>query len=148
MKPFSSWGKSFGLSWLNHWGRVTEPVTPGGGGNGKGAGKKKRIVVVEYDGKEYRVAEDNLQSFLQSIEQKVEAQPITKKVRRRRNKVNEIVEKPIERLVVKSAPIDILDTIRQQVNDANNVIASIIHQAAINYWAEIDEEDELILLMV
>ena len=118
-----------------------------GGGKGTGA-KKKRIIVVEFEGREYRVNEDNLQSFLANLENRVEAQPVSKKVKRRRNKVSEVVEESKELVVIKSAPIDILDNVRQQVSDANNIIANMIYQAAINYWAEIDEEDELILLMV
>jgi hypothetical protein len=140
---FSSWAKSWLRSWGGSWG-YSEKTSEGGiGGQGR---KKKRLVVVEYDGKEYRVPEDQLQAFLQAIETKAEDKPAVKTIKKR--KVRKVVEVAPPEVIIKSAPPDIIESVQTQVDYANIKIANILHDAAIRYFQQMDEEDELILLMM
>lgn len=141
---FSAWAKSWGLSWGDSWGTVKEAISVGGG-VGKGSARK-RTVVVEYDGKEYRIQEQNLQAFLESIQQKVEDTPPAKAVKKTKRKKLVPVTPP--EVIVKSAPAEIIKVVQQQVDYANDIISNTLQGAAIKYFAEQTEEEELILLMV
>lgn len=140
---FSSWAKSWLRSWGGSWGYLEKTAQEGGGVSTK---TRKRLVVVEYDGKEYRILESQLQAFLESIQSKAEDKKPVKTVKRR--KVTKVVEVAPSEVVIKSAPQDIIEQVKLQVDNANAKIASVLHKAAIRYFQEIEDEDELILLMV
>ena len=118
-----------------------------GGGIAK---ERKRVVVVEVDGKEYRVLERDLPAFLDAV--KVEAKASVKKSVKRARKQNktevveEIFEQPLQ-VRVKSAPPDIIPKISAQVSQVNVAISDFFTRALEKHLQEIEDEEILLLSM-
>ena len=112
--------------------------------------ERKRVVVVEVDGKEYRVLERDLPAFLDAV--KVEAKASVKKsvkLARKQNKtevVEEIFEQPLQ-VRVKSAPPDIIPKISAQVSQVNVAISDFFTRALEKHLQEIEDEEILLLSM-
>lgn len=115
----------------------------GGGGGGRKQ-RTKRLFVVEINGIEYRVPEDDLPEFLAAQEQKVEQ--AEKPIKRHGRKAKPAPAKPLE-IVVKSAPPEMRPVIEDEIAKTNERIRTILQAAMIRYQ-ELEEEDELIWLMV
>jgi hypothetical protein len=120
----SAWGVSWGRYWGNAWGALSSAVKPSGV---RGSGKKKRLVVVEFDGDKFKVEEENLPSLLQEIEQKAEVQVTENK-------------KPQVKIV--SAPKEVRLSIKQEVDRTNEILAMIYRKVM-----EMEDEENVILLM-
>lgn len=112
--------------------------------------ERKRVVVVEVDGKEYRVLERDLPAFLDAV--KVEAKASVKKSVKRARKQNktevveEIFEQPLQ-VRVKSAPPDIIPKISAQVSQVNVAISDFFTRALEKHLQEIEDEEILLLSM-
>ena len=117
---------------------------------GGGIPQRKRpvIVVVEVDGKEYRIPQEQLQAFLESIQQQAEViaeeKPVT--VKKTRRKVKEVPTEPLK-IVIKSAPVDVVPQINKQIALTNQILANIFADATQKYLAELDDEEVLLMLL-
>lgn len=127
---------------------VTTPAVGGGISHSKKA-KKPEIVVVTVDGQDYRVPVNQLQAFLDGIKEEAkQPEVVSKKIEKKRVKAPEKAYEP-PRVVIKSAPPDVMQMIRARVDRSNELIAKI--------WAgtiarkiremEIDEEESILLLL-
>lgn len=132
-------------------GPASAATTTTGGGIGHGGKKHKKpdIVVVTVDGQDYRVPVNQLQAFLDGIKEEAKKpEEVIKKVAKRKAKKPAKASAPPQ-VIIKSAPADIMQFVRAQVDRSNEIIASI--------WAgtlarkvremEIDEEESIILLL-
>lgn len=104
---------------------------------------KPSIIVVEVDGKEYRVPALQLQSFLDAIQQKVEdTTPVKKKRKKQRKQTVEVVEvKELPQIVIKSAPVSIIPQIQNRVDEVNTIIANSFSKALQQYVQNIELEN-------
>lgn len=93
----------------------------------RGSGKKKRLVVVEFDDRKFKVEEENLPTFLQEIEQKAEVKVAGSK-------------KPKVKIV--SAPKEVRLSIKQEVDRTNEILAMIYMKVR-----EMQDEEDALLLM-
>ena len=101
---------------------------------------KPSIIVVEVDGKEYRVPVAQLQSFLDTVQKKVEdTTPVKKKRKKRSKKAVEVVEvKELPQIVIKSAPVSIIPQIQNRVDEVNSIIANSFSKALQQYLQNIE----------
>lgn len=112
--------------------------------------QRKRLVVVEVDGKEYRVLERDLPAFLDAVKAEAKAS-VKKSVKRARKQnktevVEEIFEQPLQ-VRVKSAPPDIIPKISAQVSQVNVAISDFFTRALEKHLQEVEDEEILILSM-
>jgi hypothetical protein len=103
---------------------------------------KPSIIVVEVDGKEYRVPVLQLQSFLDAVQQKVnDSVPVKKKRKKRNKKTVEVIEvKELPQIVIKSAPVSIIPQIQNRVDEVNSIIANSFSKALQQYVQNIELE--------
>ena len=121
---------------------VTTTTPTGGIGHG---GKRKRTIVVDVDGKEYRVSEEQLPAFLELVKEKAEVEPPKVEKRKTRRK---IVETPVAPVVtVKVAEPEVRFKIQAQVDRTNEILQAII-AASYQRYLEDNEDDEMLLMML
>jgi hypothetical protein len=114
---------------------------PVGGGSGSRAKRRQSpLVVVEHNGKEYRIQAANLGEFLTSIKSQ-----ISKGKTRRKVVKLDITKKP--EVVLVSAPPEVLDSAINQVERLNIDLSEIWAKIVQRYWQEIDDEEALLLLI-
>jgi hypothetical protein len=114
---------------------------PVGGGSGSRAKRRQSpLVVVEHEGKEYRVQAANLGEFLSSIK----AQISSGKTRRRVVRLD-TSKKP--EVVLVSAPPEVLDSVINQVERINVDLSEIWAKIVQRYWQDIDDEEALLVLI-
>ena len=123
----SAWGNSWGRYWGNAWGALSSAVKHSGV---RGSGKKKRLVVVDFDGKQFKLEEENVSFFLESIEQKAEV------------KVAERDKEKKPKVKIVSAPKEVRLSIKQEVDRTNEILAMIYKK-----FMEMEDEENVILLM-
>jgi len=117
------------------------PVTTNAGGGRF----RRQLIVVEIDGKEYRIFADELESFLASMKQEVKDEPV-KKVSKKAKKVKaQPVKLPKIRII--SAPVNIIPQLQSQIERTNVVLYNIMSKAMQRYSDDIEDE-ELILMML
>ena len=115
-------------------------TAPTGGGR-----FRRQLIVVEIDGKEYRIFADELESFLASMKQEVKDEPV-KKVSKKAKKVKaQPVKLPKIRII--SAPVNIIPQLQSQIERTNVVLYNIMSKAMQRYSDDIEDE-ELILMML
>jgi len=121
-------------------GKASTPAKNVGGS--KSSRPKPSIIVVEVDGKEYRVPALQLQSFLDAIQQKIEdSVPVKKKRKKRNKKTVEVIEvKELPQIVIKSAPVNIIPQIQNRVDEVNSIIANSFSKALQQYVQNIELE--------
>lgn len=119
----SAWGVSWGSYWGNAWGAISGAVKSGV----RGSGKKKRLVVVEFDDRKFRVEEENLPTFLKEIEQKAEVK---------------VAEGTKPKVKIVSAPKEVRLSIKQEVDRTNEILAMIYMKVR-----EMQDEEDALLLM-
>lgn len=109
---------------------------------------KPSVIIVEVDGKDYRVPETQLQAFLDALQQKVESSlPVKKKRKKRAKQKQEVVEvKELPQIVIKSAPINIVPQIQSRIDEANTIIANSFSKALQQYVQNIELENVKIQL--
>lgn len=115
--------------------------------------RKSRLIIVEVDGKEYRITEAQLPSFLEQVRVEAEQQAKTqeKPVKRSRKgkkakvEATPVVETPV--IVVKQAPPDIVPKINAQIEQVNNVIANVFAISMQKYLQELEDEEIILMLM-
>ncbi len=113
---------------------------PVGGGSGSRAKRRSGLVVVEHNGKEYRVPETKLGEFLNSIKSAVAKGKTRRKVVKLDTKV-----KP--EVVLISAPPETIDSVINQIERINVDLSEIWAKIVQRYWQEIDDEEALLLLI-
>lgn len=121
------------------------PVVATGGGIGHG-GYKKRLIVVDVDGEEFRVPESQLQSFLDSVRETVQEAHVEDRIVKKKSKKAKVEVKPVE-VKVLYAPQEIEESVALQVKQSNDLFNRMMSAALIVYLAEIEEEEALLLLM-
>lgn len=114
-----------------------------GGGSGR---RKNKLVVVEYEGKEYRVSEWNIYSFLQALrtkeQVKAEKRPVkVKSTGKSTKKKVEAFYVPEVRIV--KAPDDVFYKIQEEVDRTNEVLSLIYEKLAI-----MQDDEEVLLLTI
>jgi hypothetical protein len=108
--------------------------------------RKSAIAVVEYDGRDYRVPLDSLDSFLELIKQKAETPKPVKVIAKKKKKTLQVsTQSP--RLVIKSAPPDFMAEFRQFVDRSNEVLDKIWQGLVSRELAELDDEEAVLLLI-
>lgn len=120
----SAWGVSWGRYWGNAWGALSGAVKSGGV---RGSGKKKRLVVVEFDDRKFNLEEESLPTFLQNIEQMAEVKVAG-------------IKNPEVKIV--SAPKEVRLSIKQEVDRTNEILAMIYKKVM-----EMEDDENVILLM-
>jgi hypothetical protein len=108
---------------------------------------RRQLIVVEIDGKEYRIFADELEAFLASMKEEAKDEPV--KVDRKTKKVKK-VKKAIVRLPeikIISAPVSIIPQLQAQIERTNVVLYNIMSKAMQRYSDDIEDE-ELILMML
>lgn len=110
---------------------------PAGGGKSKGG--KKRTIIIEVDGKDYRMDEGYVSTFLANLEQKVVEQPVSRK------KAKFVRKAPV--IVVKSAPVEYIARAQQEVDRTSEKIDALFNIALIRYAQELDDEDAILMLI-
>lgn len=110
--------------------------------------QKPSIIIVEIDGKDYRVPETQLQAFLEALQKRVESSiPVKKKRKKRAKQKQEVVEvKELPQIVIKSAPINIVPQIQSRIDEANTIIANSFSKALQQYVQNIELENVKIQL--
>ena len=121
------------------------PVVATGGGIGHG-GAKKRLIVVDVDGEEFRVPESQLQSFLDSVRETVQESHVEDRIVKKKSKKAKVEVKPVE-VKVLYAPQGIEESVTLQVKQSNELFNRMMSAALIVYLEEIEEEEALLLLM-
>jgi hypothetical protein len=118
-----------------------EPEIPAKQETGAGKSKRARPIIVEVDGKEYRVAQEYLSTFLAKIQSKV--QQVVKA--KSRNKVRFVRKAPA--IVVKDAPLEFITQIQQDIDYTSEKIEALFNIAMRRYAQELDDEDALLMLL-
>lgn len=124
----------------------TPATTSSGGGIGHGK-KKPRLAVITVDGQDYRVPVEEVPAFLARMREELqEPAAIEKAVEKRvKTKKTTVVEPP--RIMVKSAPVEIIREIKIDVEKSNKIIEALWSGLVAMYEREIDEEETIILLL-
>lgn len=139
----SAWGSSWGQAWGNAWGSIVSAVQGGGFSRSRNS---PQIVVVSVDGQDYRVSIYTLQAFLDALKKDVQTSEVVKrKVQKIRKAKSPVVEAP--RIVVKSAPVEYLPMVQQQVDRSNEIMAVLWLKAIERALLELDDEETLMLLL-
>lgn len=123
------------------------PATTGGGiGHGKKQ-RKPRLAVITVDGQDYRVPVEEVPAFLARMREELqEPAAIEKAVEKRaKTKKSVVVEPP--RIRVKSAPVEIIQQVKIDVEKNNKIIEALWSGLIAMYEREIDEEETIILLL-
>ncbi len=124
---------------------VSEPQGGGGrGSRGREARRKNQIAVVEYDGRDYRVPLDNLESFLELVKKKAEI-PAPVKVAKKKAKVSPKVS---PRIVIKSAPPGFMAEFQQFADRSNEILEKIWQGMISRALAELDDEEAILLTLL
>jgi hypothetical protein len=105
------------------------------------------IAVVEYDGRDYRVPLDNLDSFLELIKKKAEKPEPVKVVKKKKKKTLKVSSEQPPKLVIKSAPPEFMAEFKQFVDKSNEVLEKIWQGLISRALAELDDEEALLLLL-
>jgi hypothetical protein len=110
--------------------------------------RKSRLIIVDVDGKEYRVPIAQLDSFLQAIkvEAKQEAKQTIKKSKKKKQIVEQVFE-PYVKIEIKSIPVKSIPSIFKKIENTNIEIHNIFYLAMQKYLRDADEEEEEILLL-
>lgn len=119
---------------------VVEVVQPGGG---KSKGGKKRTIIIEVDGKDYRMDEGYVNIFLSNLQQKVKEQLAEQAISRK--KARFVRKAPV--IVVKSAPVEYVARVQQEFDRTSEKIDALFNMALIRYAQELDDEDALLMLI-
>ena len=108
--------------------------------------RQPSLVIVEVDGKEYRVPQSQLSAFLQSIkvEAKAEIQKTVKKAKKKKQVVEPIFEQPVQ-IEIKSIPVNAIPKVSKQIEQANLEISKIFNTAIQKYMQEMEDEEILLL---
>lgn len=126
---------------LDLWGLIGRRL-PAGVGSSLRNGFKLGIVVVEVDGKQYRVPEGELQSFLKNTVKKIEKKAV---------KVPKILQKVVKttppEIKVVRAPAGIRPQVVFHVEQANDQLHLIWQQISDNLRMMQEDEDLLTLLL-
>jgi len=119
-----------------------------GGGKKTKQSRKPQIVIVEVDGKEYRVPVAQINSFLEAIkvDAKQEAKQSVKKSKKKQ-KVTELITEPYVKIEIKSAPSKLIPEIYKKIENINTEIHSIFYVAMQKYIMDMEEEEEEILFL-
>jgi hypothetical protein len=108
------------------------------------SGFRRQLIVVEIDGKEYRIFADELESFLASMKQEAKDEPV--KVSKKTKKVKKAIVRLPEIKII-SAPVSIIPQLKAQIERTNVVLYNIMSKAMQRYSDDIEDE-ELILMML
>lgn len=118
------------------------------GGPGRGSSRTHRqTVVVEYDGKEYRVPIENLGSFLDARKESVKLAPVKIYKKKHGKRISVENSSPVVKLV--SVPKEYVAECRKQIDRTNEILEHIwrgLIQRGLNLIA--DEEDALLFLIL
>ena len=126
---------------LDLWGLIGRRYPPGVGSSLR-AGFRPGIVVVEVEGKQYRIPEGELQSFLKNTVKKVEKQ-VQKQVVKRSKKV---VEAPKQIVLIKS-PSAVRPQVVFHVEQANEQLDLIWRKISANLQ-QMQEDDDILTLLL
>lgn len=111
--------------------------------------RQPSLVIVEVDGKEYRVQQSQLNAFLNQVKQeaKADAQQPVKKAKKKRKNV--IVEEPKQeiQIVVKSIPVNIIPEISAKIQQTNLLISQYYAKAMERHLSDMDDEEVLLMLI-
>jgi hypothetical protein len=111
--------------------------------------RQPSLVIVEVDGKEYRVQQSQLNAFLNQVKQeaKADAQQPVKKAKKKRKNV--IVEEPKQeiQIVVKSIPVNIIPEISAKIQKTNLLISQYYAKAMERHLSDMDDEEVLLMLI-
>lgn len=112
-----------------------------------GARFRRQLIVVEINGKEYRIFADELEAFLASMKEEVKDEPV--KVDRKTKKVKKVKKSVVRLPEIKiiSAPVSIIPQLQAQIERTNVVLYNIMSKAMQRYSDDIEDE-ELILMML
>ena len=125
---------------------TNEKLVAIGGGIGHGKKAKPQLVVVTVDGQDYRVPIAKLQAFLDSLKKEVQTSEVVKRqVKKIRKAATPKFEAP--RIVVKSAPVEYLPMVQQQVDRSNEIMVALWQRAIENALMELEAEETLLLLL-
>lgn len=110
---------------------------------------RRQRIVLEVDGKEYRLFADELEAFLASLKQNVQEAPQPKKRKKKKIKISEVLNQEIDlpKIRVVSAPVDIIPQLSAQIARTNVVLANIMSQAMQRYAEDIDDEEVILMLL-
>ena len=114
---------------LDLWGLIQKNLFRGANSS---SGKRSGIVVVEYEGKEYKVPEAHLQMFLKNIEKKVEKKAVKKRI------------KEVPQVVLKESPVAEEPHYAAMVQATNDTLTTIWNMIQV---AQYDEDEDLILIL-
>lgn len=106
--------------------------------------RRRRLVIVEVDGKDYRVPVELLQEFLSAVSDKAEQKPIPKK-RKQKQKVVEAVAPP--QIVIKSVAQADIELVQRHVDRTNEIMRQVWEGALKRYLEDIEEEEWLLMLL-
>lgn len=140
----SAWGSSWGKAWGNAWGLISQAVTGA-------AGKKKRKsvlvhpkkVIVEVDGKTYRLDEDELEAFLRDKFAAVE--PKFKRIAKGQP-IASIRKQEAPQIELVQADPQVMTEVHQQIVEMNRLMERL--WLNLLRREEMEREDEEILLLV
>jgi hypothetical protein len=113
-----------------------------GGGKSK---KRDRIIIIEVDGKDYRVPESQVSEFLASIQTEAEEElELTPK--ELKAKVKHIGKAPV--IEIKSAPQEMVTRLQQDFDYANAKINALFIKALEKYQQDLEDDEEVLLLLM
>lgn len=124
-------------------GSGTPAVIVANGGGFSRSRKKNKLIVVEFEGQQYRVGEGSIYSFLQALRTKeqVKVEKKVKKVKPSRKEKVETFYAPEVRII--NAPEDVFYKIQDEVDRTNEVLALIYGRFAI-----MQDDEEVLLLTI
>ncbi len=113
--------------------------------------RRQRIAVVEYDGRDYRVPLESLDSFLDLVKKKAETPAPVKVVSKKKKKTLQVTNEQPPKLVIKSAPAEVMFEFEQFVDRSNEILEKIwqglVARTLAETLAELDDEEAMLLLM-
>lgn len=125
--------------------------TPTGGAGGSSSRNKKRpsLVIVEVDGKEYKVPIEQLQEFLDAVakeRQETIEKPVVKAKKSVQKKVQEQPIAPPQ-ITVKSIHSEDIALVQKHVDRTNEIMRQVWEGALKRYLEDIEEEEWLLMLL-
>ena len=120
---------------LDLWGLIGRRYPPGVGSSLR-SGFRAGLVIVEVDGRQYRVPEGELQSFLKNT---------VKKVQKKAQKKSVVTKQP--EIVIIKAPSAVMPQVAFHVEQANDEL-DVIWQKLHDNLLQLREDDDIIALLL
>jgi hypothetical protein len=130
---------------LDLWGLLYSALPLGGLSGSSKSRSKAQLVVVDVDGKTYRVKVDELPQFLDAIKSKVEEKKSVR-TRKKKGRNTVVVAENVPKVVLRKAPDGYVEIVKSQIDRSNDAVLQIWNRLVQRYLAELDDEEALVLL--